>query len=124
VPIGVRAGIDLVSVAAVREGLAVHGARYVTRILSPAEMPQGPAPAPDAEELAARIAVKEAVMKLLAPRRDDALPWSSIEVIGATAAPDVRLTGPALALATRAGVGPIAVSVSCAGCYVTAVAIA
>ena len=121
----VRAGIDLVSVDAVRESLAVHGEHYLARVYTEREvrdctMPSGP----DPERLAARFAAKEATLKVLRPG-DVGIPWSSIEVVrrpGGWVA--LELTGAAAELASEAGITELAVSITHEGAFASAVVVA
>lgn len=110
---GVRTGIDLVSVSSVRASLAEHGERYLTRVFTEREVadcagPAGPAP----ERLAARFAAKEATIKVLRPG-DEGIPWRDIEVRREPAGwVALELTGRAAALAVEIGVRELAVSLT------------
>lgn len=90
-PPGHDVGADLVEVAHVRRSLAEHGERWLTRVFTPAEVAAA-AGAP--ERLAARLAAKEAVLKLL---RDDLTgrptPWTDVEVVGAGGPPALAVHG-------------------------------
>src|SRR4051794_28691004 len=115
-------GMDAVTVADVRDALARFGERYTARMFTPLEMHESRArPA----ALAHRVAVKEAVMKLLSPSRPDTLPWTSIEVRADTPGTfTVALTGDATRLAGTARVGTVHASSSLAGGLAVAVATA
>lgn len=109
-----RVGLDLASVADVREALAgPAGYRYLGRVYTPAERA---ACAGDPAALAGCFAAKEAAIKVLRPRREDPVAWADIEV---RRRPDatvgIELTGPAAGLARRDGLGTLSGSVSSAG---------
>ena len=112
-PVPMRVGIDLVSVASVRESLAVHAERYLARVYTDAELDDCRSDAGiDVERLAGRFAAKEATIKVLRPD-DEPLPWRCIEVrrelSGAT---EIQLTGHAAELADAAGIVSLALSIS------------
>lgn len=116
-----RVGIDLASAAAVREAIAHHGDRYLTRVYAPEELADCGA---DPLRLAARFAAKEAALKVLRPA-DDAVPWNSIRVRRDPAGwVELVLSGPAAALAERAGVGELALSLTHEGDLASAVVVA
>jgi holo-[acyl-carrier protein] synthase len=102
-------GIDLVEVAEVRRSLAAHGAHYLDRIYTDRELREtASAPA----RLAARLAAKEATMKVLRTA-DEPLPWQSIALHDSgPGAPVLELTGAAAELARQRGVRTVSVSVS------------
>jgi holo-[acyl-carrier protein] synthase len=113
-----RVGIDLVSVDSVREAIATHADAYLTRIYTELELADCRSEGGyDAERLAGRFAAKEAAIKILRPD-DDPVPWQSISVRrSASGAVDLDLSGRAAALAARAGVQSLALSISHeAGC--------
>ena len=117
-----RVGIDLASVADVREAVAAHGDRYLRRVYTAQELLDcGGDPA----RLAGRFAAKEAVIKVLRPLRDTALPWSDIEVLrhpeGWT---EVRLAGSAALRAEHEGLAAFSVSMSHEGDTACAVVMA
>ncbi|WCB91431.1 Holo-[acyl-carrier-protein] synthase [Baekduia alba] len=116
-----RVGIDLVKAATVQDALAEHGARYLDRVYTPAEQEQCGG---DPLRLAARFAAKEATMKVLQPRADDALPWLAIEVVrNPDAAPAIALHGAAAALARQAGLTELALSFTHEDEYAAAVVV-
>jgi holo-[acyl-carrier protein] synthase len=124
----VRVGIDLVKAATVREALAEHGERYLARVYTETEVVQCGAPgggAPDPLRLAARFAAKEAAMKVLRPAREQALPWTAIEVLrGPDGAPALTLHDAAARLAETAGLRDFAVSLTHEDEYAAAVVVA
>ncbi len=73
-----RVGIDLTSVAAVREAVATHGQAYLRRVFTAQEVTDC---AGDPARLAGRFAAKEAALKVLRPAADTAVPWNHIEVV-------------------------------------------
>jgi holo-[acyl-carrier protein] synthase len=120
-----RVGIDLVAVASVLESIQNHGARYLERVYTERERhdcrtPQGMAP----ERLAARFAAKEATLKVLRPKEDDAIPWGMIEVRrNLSGWVELELSGRATTLATDTGLSNFALSLSHEAGYATAVVV-
>ena len=107
-------GVDLVSVKDVAESLARFGDRYTYRLFTSAEIAYCLAdPASAARRFAARVAAKEATMKLLRVSESEVVSWTSIEV---RRAPDgwcdLLLHDQALELAERGGVTDLALSMS------------
>ena len=116
-----RVGIDLASVAKVRDSLATHGDRYQQRIYTAQEITDCRG---DPERLAARFAAKEAAIKVLAPA-DEPVPWQTIAVVrGPAGAVSLQLTAQAAALAARAGITSLTVSFSHEDDYACAVVVA
>jgi holo-[acyl-carrier protein] synthase len=119
-------GIDLVRVADVAAAIARFGDRYLRRVFTPGEIAYcaGAPPAVAAQRFAARFAAKEAALKTLRAG-DAAVPWTAVEVTRLPdGAPELRLSGAAAALAERAGVGPLAVSIAHEGGLASAVVVA
>jgi holo-[acyl-carrier protein] synthase len=113
-----RVGIDLVDVEDVADSVEQFGDRYVTRIYTEHEIAccrtgrdeSGPIYA--MESLAARFAAKEAVPKVLRPVEVQPA-WRSIELHRTTGGwCEIRLSGPAAALAAEAGIEGLSVSLS------------
>lgn len=124
--IGLRVGVDLVPLSRARALIERPSDRVLRHMLCSEE--QGllchPDHGWDVEGVAGRLAAKEAVFKLLSADRQP-LPWCSIAILpGWGRRPVVRLDGRALQLATRAGLGPVDVSISHDGDYAIAVAAA
>ncbi|MDO4919822.1 holo-ACP synthase [Kocuria sp.] len=123
-----RMGCDLQAVAPVAEALDARGARYLAAVFAPeevAELTRSGQRAASAESVAGRFAAKEAVMKALAPGRDDAVPWPHIVIrAGSHGEPRVQLRDAARRLARRRGVEQWSVSTSHDGGFAMAVALA
>jgi holo-[acyl-carrier protein] synthase len=123
--VGLRVGIDLVSVELVAEALRDHGDRYLERVYTAREVEdcrRGTEPAP--ERLAARFAAKEAAIKVFRPGHR-ALPWPQIEVRRDPAGwVELSLTGAAEALAAELGVEDLAVSLTHEHSFASAVVVA
>lgn len=116
-----RVGIDLVKAASVAASIEEHGDAYLQRVFTPQEVADCKR---QPLRLAARVAAKEATMKVLQPTPDDALPWTAIEVVrNAPAAPSLRLHGPALALAQAAGLTDLQLSFTHEDEYAAAVVV-
>ncbi|MBF4605558.1 holo-ACP synthase [Curtobacterium sp. VKM Ac-2884] len=106
----IRTGTDLAAVEDVVAGISAHGERYLDRLFTVRERTDA---GDDPERLAARFAGKEAVVKLLRPAPDQAIPLRDVAIVlDDHGAPTVELTGAAAALAESVGCGPIAVSLA------------
>jgi holo-[acyl-carrier protein] synthase len=110
----IRVGIDLVSVESVSESISAHGDRYLQRVYSDQELADSRTDSGiDPERLAARFAAKEATMKVLRVREDQAIAWREIEVIKKGAGwVELLLSGHAATLAADAGLTGFTVSLS------------
>jgi holo-[acyl-carrier protein] synthase len=100
-------------VEAVTQSLRDHGDRYIERVYTDREVEdcrhEGGL---DAERLAARFAAKEATLKVLRPD-EEGVSLRSIEVRRHPAGwVELELSGPAAALAERAGITQLALSFS------------
>ncbi|MFL5863914.1 MAG: holo-ACP synthase [Solirubrobacteraceae bacterium] len=109
-----RVGLDLVSAETVRESLQRHGPRYLHRVYTEREVADCRTEhGADARRLAARFAVKEATFKVLRVGKDDAVPWTAVEVRRHPPhGVSVVLTGRAAELAQAAGIRELAVSLT------------
>ena len=119
-------GTDIVDVADVEASIRAFGDRYLNRVFTEGELDYcleaGRVPGP---HLAARVAAKEAAMKVLRPTRDDAIPLSSIETIRAAEGwCELSLSGAAREAALRAGLVAFSMSLSHEARYATAVVVA
>jgi holo-[acyl-carrier protein] synthase len=119
-------GTDIVDVADVEASIRSFGDRYLNRVFTTGELDYcldaGRVPGP---HLAARIAAKEAAMKVLRPTRDDAIPLSSIETVRTEGGwCELSLSGAALEAAHRAGLVAFSMSLSHEARYATAVVVA
>ena len=123
---GVRVGIDMVSIDAIEDSIRVHSERYLARVYTSTELDDCRLPdgTYDARRLAARIAAKEAVLKVLHVE-DDGIPWRAIGVRrDHSGRPSIELTGAAEALARERGVSAFEVSLTNAGPFAAAVVVA
>lgn len=91
-------GVDLIEITRLERAIERHGARFLQRVFTPAELAEvGENPA----SLAARFAAKEAVAKALGTGIG-AITWQEIEVLrGPSREPDLRLSGAAARLANE-----------------------
>jgi holo-[acyl-carrier protein] synthase len=116
-----RVGIDLVKVAHVAEAVEARGQRYLDRVFTAQEQADCRG---EPLKLAARFAAKEAVMKVLEVKRDEALPWTDVEVIRQTdRAPAVALHHRAAELARSRGISQLALSFTHEDEYAAAVVV-
>jgi holo-[acyl-carrier protein] synthase len=112
-------GIDIIAIGRIRATMARFGARFSSRVLTPAEQ----AYVRDRPEtFAGRWAAKEAVSKVLG-LGVRGIGWREIEIERLpTGQPSVRLHDRAAARAEQLGMGRIAVSISHEADYAVAVA--
>jgi len=115
--------MDIVDVADVEDSVAQFGERYLRRVFSAAELEEC-SNGTDMRRLAAHFAAKEATFKAIGTE-DDAIDWRSVEVrLGASGNTTVELSGPALGLATRAGIVTVVASVGTTRRHATALVVA
>ena len=122
----IHVGLDLVAVDSVAEAMrSPHGARYLARIYTDAEVADcRTATGVDPERLAARFAAKEAAIKVL-QIGDDAVSMRDIEVRReASGRVSLLLHGRAAELAARAGLVDFSVSLTHEGGFAAAVVVA
>ena len=116
----------MVSIDAIEDSIRVHAERYLGRVyttteLSDCRLADGTY---DARRLAARVAAKEAVLKVLRVD-DEGIPWRAIDVRrDHSGRPSVVLSGPAEALARERGIETLELSLTHAGPFAAAVVIA
>lgn len=108
-----RFGLDLVSIASVAQSVADEGSGYVGAIYTTGEIAASSgADGIDARRLAERFAVKQATLKVL-PVADDGIDFRAIELVcDEVGRLGVALHGRAAEIATAAGIGSLAVSVT------------
>jgi holo-[acyl-carrier protein] synthase len=125
-PSSLRVGVDLVRIADVSTSMVRFGDRYAERVFTDTERAYCVADeARTAERFAARFAAKEAALKVLRPSAQDGISWRSIEVRQLPeGACEITLHDAALALARRAGVSELTVSMSHEGEYAVATVVA
>ena len=106
-----RTGVDLIEIERIRQAVARHRARFLSRVYTEAEVRCCGA---RVESLAARFAAKEAVAKALGTGVwRGGVNWTDIEVLkDETGAPRLILHGGAAAVATTAGFTTWSISLS------------
>ncbi len=109
-----RLGTDLVWIPEIERSILQFGDRYLRRMFSEQELQDcHSAQQPNYASLAARVAAKEATMKILGLSKDTALPWNAIEVVRRTnGSPGLRLYREAQTLAQFAGLDDYVLSLS------------
>ena len=107
-------GVDLVDVAEVEQAMSHFGERYLARIYTPGELAYAlAAPTEAARRLGARFAAKEAGMKALGTGWRRGIQWKDFEVVNLPSGrPTLLLHGEAEAIAKRAGVNSIQLSLT------------
>lgn len=87
-------GVDVVEVDRVGALLARYGDRFLRRVFTEAEAEYAQKGARQAERLAGRFAVKEAVMKAFGTGKSQGILWRDVETVrGALGRPEVKLYG-------------------------------
>ncbi|MFZ6687304.1 holo-ACP synthase [Undibacterium sp. SXout11W] len=109
-----RLGTDLVWIPEIERSILQFGDRYLRRMFSEQELQDcHSARHQSYASLAARVAAKEATMKILGLNKDTALPWNSIEVVRRTnGSTGLRLHREAQTLARVAGLDDYILSLS------------
>jgi len=120
----VAVGVDLVDVPEVRRAVETFGDRYLRRLFTPGEIAYCERSLDPAPHLAARLAAKEAVIKVL--RVDDLQPpWTSIEVLRQPAGwCTINLSGEAARQAADRNIGEFTLSLSHEGDFAIAFVVA
>jgi holo-[acyl-carrier protein] synthase len=119
-----RCGIDLIEIGRVRRAYEKRPAAFLRRFFTSGELSSLQGKLHWAKHLAARVAAKEAVFKLLGAGLGR-LSWKEVEIISlAGGEPQVVLSGRAETLAREAGLGCIAISLSHCREYAVAQAVA
>ncbi len=117
-------GIDVVEVTRIRAAWERHGARFMERILVPAELAYCASQPDPAPSLAARFAAKEAVSKAFGTGIGGQLGWHDIEILRLESGqPSVRLLGKGAELLSARGGRTVHVSLTHAVAYAAAVAV-
>jgi holo-[acyl-carrier protein] synthase len=120
----VSVGVDLASVAEVRQSLHDFGERFLHRVFTPAELADCSVSRDPVPRLAARFAAKEATIKALKVDGPQP-PWTSMAVRRHPSGwCDMHLTGHAARLAEQRGIGTLAVSLSHDGDVAAAIVVA
>ena len=122
---GLRVGVDLVSVDSVRESLATHGEHYLRRVYTEREVRDCTGPnGVDPERLAGRFAAKEATLKVLRPG-EVGIAWSTIEVQrDSDGWVQLALSADAATLAADRRIGELALSITHENGFASAVVVA
>jgi holo-[acyl-carrier protein] synthase len=117
----VRVGCDVVAIAEIEHSVSLFGDRYLRKMFSAAEL-EACAGANRIQQLAARFAAKEAVIKAFAAPDEPFAP-PEIEVATSGAVPQLRLNGATARLAAQQGWLETTVSLSHADCHAMAVVV-
>jgi holo-[acyl-carrier protein] synthase len=106
-----RTGVDLIEIARVRAAVERHGARFLVRVFTPAELGTCLG---RAESLAGRFAAKEAVAKALGTGMwRDGIVWTDVEILREeSGAPLLRLHNAAARRAAALGLAAWSLSLS------------
>jgi len=110
----IRLGTDLVWIPEIQRSILQFGDRYLRRMFSERELQDCHSGQQQSyASLAARVAAKEATMKILGLNKDTALTWTSIEVVRrSNGSPGLRLYREAQTLANATGLNDYVLSLS------------
>jgi holo-[acyl-carrier protein] synthase len=118
-------GVDLVEVSRIAEMVDQHGDHFLQRCFTPGERAYAESRKRRAEHLAARFAAKEAVLKALGTGWRSGIAWTDVEVVlDPAGAPGVGICGRAAEVASELGITGWRLSLSHAGGFAMASAIA
>jgi len=118
-------GVDLVDCARIRRMLETHGDRFLERVFTRAERDYCMELRTPHIRLSGRFAVKEAVMKALGTGWRAGVEWTDIETLNDhNGKPHVCVAGRSAEIAAALGISHFLVSISHAGDYAIASAIA
>jgi holo-[acyl-carrier protein] synthase len=109
----VGTGIDIAEVDRVQRAIERHGARFLERVFTPAEIAYAERKANRFERYAARFAAKEAGMKAIGTGWKRGVRWQDFEVANLPSGrPTLRLHGVAAEVAKRLGVTGVSLSLT------------
>ena len=109
-------GLDIAEIDRIEAAIARHGAPFLERLFTPAEVAYCERHKNRDERYAARFAAKEAAMKALGTGWSRGVRWRDIEVVREPGGkPTLRLTGVAREIADRLGVKHIAMTITHSG---------
>ena len=109
-------GLDIAEIDRIEAAITRHGAPFLERLFTPAEVSYCESHKNRYERYAARFAVKEAAMKALGTGWRRGVRWRDIEVTREPSGkPGLRLEGVAKEFADRLGVKRISVSITHSG---------
>jgi holo-[acyl-carrier protein] synthase len=109
-------GLDIAEIDRIEAAITRHGAPFLERLFTPAEMAYCERYHARAERYAARFAAKEAAMKALGTGWSHGVRWRDIEVTREPSGkPTLRIEGVAAQIAQRMGVKNISLSITHSG---------
>jgi holo-[acyl-carrier protein] synthase len=118
-------GIDLIECERIAAVYERHGARFLDRLLTPAERAYVTGHRMMIQRLAGRFAAKEAILKALGTGWRGAIAWHDMEILNdASGEPRVTLTGECARIAGQRGIDRILVSITHTRIHAAASAIA
>jgi holo-[acyl-carrier protein] synthase len=109
-------GLDISEIDRIEAAIKRHGAPFIERLFTPAEVAYCESHKGKYERYAARFAAKEAAMKALGTGWSHGVRWRDIEVTREPSGkPTLRLAGVAAEIAKRMGVKNISLSMTHSG---------
>ena len=109
-------GLDIAEIDRIEAAIKRHGAPFLERLFTPAEMAYCESHKGKYERYAARFAAKEAAMKALGTGWSHGVRWRDIEVAREPSGkPTLRLAGVAADIAKRMGVKNISLTITHSG---------
>ncbi|HKS83132.1 MAG TPA: holo-ACP synthase [Candidatus Acidoferrales bacterium] len=114
-------GLDIAEVDRIEAAIKRHGAPFLERLFTPAEVEYCERHKNKFERYAARFAAKEAAMKALGTGWSNGVRWRDIEVVRTPSGkPSLQLEGQAQAIAAKLAVKNIALSITHSGNFALA----
>jgi holo-[acyl-carrier protein] synthase len=104
-------GIDLVEIHRIQDAVERYGERFLQKMFTRREL-EVYAPGGPCARLAARFAAKEAVMKVLGTGWAQGVTWRDIEVVSTGGRPYILLHGVTCAMAKKAGIATLHLSLT------------
>ena len=106
-------GLDLVECARIAKVFENHGARFLDRVLTPAEQERAKQYKDPIPFIAGRFAAKEAILKMIGTGWRGGIAWTDMEVLpDSLGRPVVTLTGETAHLAGQLGIRRILLSIT------------
>lgn len=106
-------GLDLVECARIAKVFENHGARFLNRVLTPAEQERARQFKDPIPFIAGRFAAKESILKMIGAGWRGGIAWTDMEILpDALGRPVVNLTGETARLAAQLGIQRVLLSIT------------
>ena len=117
-------GVDLMPVERLQRSIDEHGERFLQKVFTPGELTFNASHARRVEHLTGRFAAKEAVLKALGTGWSGGIAWTDVEILATAGPPSVTLHNEAARVAAARAITTWHLSISHAGGFAIASAIA